>query len=891
MLTNKFKTTPMLKQLQDAKQACPNALVLFRMGDFYELFLEDAKIAADVLGLALTSREKGPDAMPMAGFPCSQLDSYIAKLINAGFRVAVCEQMEDPKKAKGIVRREVVRVVTAGTVTEDTILDPRTSNFLAAVSLNSRTPRLEVGIAWIELSTGAFYAVTTVKDALLEHIARISPVEIIYSDKDPFSLPDYFHVQKTQRSDWTFNYRTAKEALCKQFKTNTLEGFGFAEDDNNNIHAICAAGAILDYLHETQRQTLEHIDMLTPYHVDSFMEIDETSRSSLELTRTMRTGKRDGTLLGVLDKCITPMGSRMLADWVTSPLMDIGKINSRLDAITELLTEKFTLPNIRDKMRKIYDLQRLMTRVIQNRCSPRDLGMITQTLTILPFFTEQLSGVKSSLLQDICNNIDPCTELAQLLSSALVADLPANFREGGFIQDKFDKELDELRDMQRGGKEWIAKYQAKEIERTGIASLRVGFTRVFGYYIEITNLHRRKIPSNYERKQTIKNAERYTTPELKKYEEKVITASERANEIELSIFERLCASTIEYRQKLQQIAVSIANLDVLISLAMLARQHNYCRPVLTDELMINIIDGRHPVIEELCAAGSFVPNDICVDSNENGMIQLITGPNMAGKSTFIRQAALLCIMAQIGSFIPARHAQIGICDRIFARVGASDEIARGYSTFMVEMIETARILNQGTVRSLVILDEIGRGTSTYDGISLAWAICEYLHNVIGCRTFFATHYHELTEISESLDSVRNLNVAVNELNDDVVFLHKIIQGTADKSYGLHVAKLAGIPNEVINRSREILMELERSHSKLTSNSVTDELRNLTTVSQNGEKVNRVVRVKHTKVGSVQFSLFGQEDHPVIDEIRNIDIEKISPIEAIQLLIQWKKTIL
>ncbi|MDR1486213.1 MAG: DNA mismatch repair protein MutS [Planctomycetaceae bacterium] len=890
MPVNKPKTTPMLKQLQEAKQACPDAVVLFRMGDFYEMFFDDAKIATEALGLALTSREKGPDAMPMAGFPCSQLDNYIAKLINAGYRVAVCEQMEDPKKAKGIVRREVVRIVTAGTVTEESILDPRTSNFLAAVSLNSRTPKLEAGIAWIELSTGAFYAVTVEQDTLLEHIARISPAEVIYSEKDPFSLPEYFNLQKTPRSDWTFNYRTARETLCKQFKTQTLEGYGFA-DENSNVPAICAAGAILDYLNDTQRQTLEHIDTLIPYRVDSFMEIDEASRSSLELARTIRSGKRDGTLLGVLDKCVSPMGSRMLADWVAAPLMNIAEINSRLDAISELLTRHTELQQIRENMRKIYDLQRLITRIVQNRCSPRDLGMISQTLSVLPFFTECLSQVKSSLLCVIRDGIDPCLELADKLRNSLSSDLPSTSRDGGFIRNKFNKELDELRELQRGGKEWIAKYQEKEIMRTGIATLRVGYTRVFGYYIEITNLHRGKIPPNYERKQTIKNAERYTTPELQKYEEKVITASERAIEIEINIFGQLCADTLKCRQRLQRTAVAIANLDVLVSLAILAGQHGYCRPVLSEESMIRIIDGRHPVIDAIGVAGSFVPNDVKVDSNGSGMIQLITGPNMAGKSTFIRQAALLCIMAQIGSFIPAKSAEIGVCDRIFARVGASDEIARGYSTFMVEMIETARILNQGTARSLVILDEIGRGTSTYDGVSLAWAICEYLHDRIGCRTFFATHYHELTELAESFDLVHNLNVAVNELNDDVVFLHKIIQGAADKSYGIHVAKLAGIPKDVICRSREILSDLERNHTKLAAHGETDELRNLTTTSPDGENVNHVVRVRRKTVGTIQFSLFGQDDHPIIEEIRAIDLEKTNPIDALQLLINWKKKLL
>ncbi|MDR1291546.1 MAG: DNA mismatch repair protein MutS [Planctomycetaceae bacterium] len=890
MPVNKSKTTPMLKQLQEAKRACPNAVVLFRMGDFYEMFFEDAKVAAESLGLALTSREKGPDAMPMAGFPCSQLDTYIARLINAGHRVAVCEQMEDPKKAKGILRREIVRVVTAGTVTEDTILDPRASNFLASVCLNSRTPKLEVGIAWIELSTGAFYAVTVSKDALLEHLARIAPAEIIYSDKDPFSLPDYFKVQRTSRPDWAFNFRTAKEALCKQLKTNTLEGFGFAENDNDNIQAICAAGAILDYLNETQRQTLDHIDTLTPYHIGSFMEIDEASRLSLELTRTIRTGKREGTLLHVLDKCITPMGSRMLADWVAAPLMSVSEINGRLDAISELLTERFSLTNIRENMRKIYDLQRLLTRVIQNRCSPRDLGMIAQTLSILPFFIEQLANVDSSLLGAIRDWIDPCVELTQIFNNALEMNLPNSARDGGFIKDKFDNELNELRKLQRGGKEWIAQYQAREIERTKIPTLRVGFTQVFGYYIEITNAYRKHAPSNYKRTQTIKNAERYTTPELDRYAEKVMTADVSANEVELRIFGQLCEATLKCRQKLQRTAISIAKLDVLITLAMLSRKNGYCRPIISEESEIKVVAGRHAVIEQFGDSGSFVPNDVTLDHGDNGKIQLLTGPNMAGKSTFIRQTALICVMAQIGSFVPARSAEIGVCDRIFARVGASDEIARGHSTFMVEMIETARILNQATSRSLVILDEIGRGTSTYDGVSLAWAICEYLHDKICCRTLFATHYHELTELSDNLDLFRNLNVAVNELNEDVIFLHKIIPGAAAQSYGIHVAKLAGLPKEVIVRSREILAELEKSHTRLVVNTEKEEVRNIKTISQDGDTVDRHVRVKQKTVGNIQLSLFEQDDHPIIEEFRKLNIENMTPIEALQLLVKWKKSL-
>ncbi|MDR0609024.1 MAG: DNA mismatch repair protein MutS [Planctomycetaceae bacterium] len=865
----------MMKQYIEAKKICPEALLLFRMGDFYEMFLEDAKIAAQVLGLALTSREKGPNAMPMAGFPHHQLDAYIAKLIAAGYRAAVCEQMEDPKKAKGIVKREVTRIVTAGTLTEETLLNPKKSNFLAAVCQDSRTPNFEIGLAWVELSTGEFFSTTVPGKQLGEQLARILPSEIIYSDKETFDCPTFFKVQLTKRPDWTFGHRTALDLLLKQFGTTTLEGFGFSNNKPFDVPAIRAAGAILSYLNETQRQVSVQIDSITAYRPESQLEIDETSRRSLEITTTIRGGNREGSLLSVMDRCITSMGSRFIADSISSPLTNIATINARLDAVEELYCDDAAVREIREQLRHIHDLQRILTRILQNRGTPRDLAMIARTLQTLPFFMMKLEKVSSPMLKSILENIDPCEQLAELLSVALKEDASANYKEGGFIRSGFNKELDELRNLQSGGKDWIAQYQAEEINRTGIPSLKVGYTRVFGYYIEITNAHREKVPGDYVRKMTIKNAERYITPQLKEYEEKILTSGERANNLEIELFEMLCKKTCEKRHAMQLTARALAALDVIASLALIARERGYCRPKLIEEPIMNIIDGRHPVLEALEPAGTFVPNDTMFD-DEHGQIQLITGPNMAGKSTFIRQTALLCVMAQIGSFLPAREATIGICDRIFARVGASDEISRGQSTFMVEMTETARILNQATPRSLVVLDEVGRGTSTYDGISLAWAIVEYLHDKIGCRTLFATHYHELTDLSETFENIRNLNVAVKEQNDDIAFLHKIIPGAADKSYGIYVAKIAGIPKNVVKRAREILDELEQTHVEATAHST------------NHPESEMFKNIRRKTVNSIQFSLFGSENHPVIEELRELDIDNLKPLDALQLVAKWKE---
>jgi DNA mismatch repair protein MutS len=863
--------SPMMQQYQEAKSACGDALLLFRMGDFYELFFEDAKTAARAVGLTLTARDKGENAVPMAGFPHHQLEGYLGKLIKQGFRVAICEQVEDPRKAKGLVRREVTRVVTPGTLTDDGLLDPRQCNYLAAVVGQGKPAENDagaqrVGIAWVELSTGRFHAATTSGARLGDELARIDPSECLLEEStQPLLASRGASLAVTMRPAWAFSRQSAIKALTDQFGTASLEGFGFDETEGL---ALRAAGAIIDYLQETQKSSLEHIDRLIPYRRGDRMEIDEPARRSLELTRTLRDGSRDGSLLAFLDETVTAMGSRLLADRLANPLVDSRQINVRLDAVEELLADAALTGGLQSELRSVYDMQRLLARVTTGRASPRDLRFIGQTLRSLPRIKARLAARKSQLLAQMELDLDLCPEVRSKLEAALVDHCPLSAREGGFIRDGFDAELDRLRQLATGGKEWIANYQAEERQRSAIPSLRVGYNKVFGYFLEVTNAHQEKVPPHYIRKQTLKNAERYITPELKEYEQQVLTADDKAKELEYDLFLQLRAVVQDSARRLQTTASVLAELDVLASLAELARKRDYCRPELVDEAELNIVDGRHPVLDIVEPEGTFVPNDTRLDG-ESGMILLITGPNMAGKSTYIRQVALITIMAQMGSFVPARQARIGLVDQVFARVGASDQLARGQSTFMVEMTETARILHNATPRSLVILDEIGRGTSTYDGISLAWSIVEYLHDRMGCRTLFATHYHELTELANSLSGVANLNVAVKEWEDKVVFLHKIVPGAADKSYGIHVARLAGVPREVNERAKQILAQLEDER-----------------VDQDGRpKVKRTRQSRRS--GDLQLTLFGFADHPLLDEIRQVDLDQMTPLDALGRIKKWQ----
>ncbi len=860
----------MMQQYMDAKAACGDALLLFRMGDFYELFYDDAKTAARVLGLRLTSRDKGDNPIPMAGFPYHQLESYLGKLISAGHRAAVCDQVEDPKQAKGLVKREVTRVVTAGTLTDDALLDPRESNYLAAVAVesngsNGAPPR--VGLAWAELSTGRFYAAVCPADRLADHLARIQPSECLLSENAP-ALPP--HVTEatllTRRPNWAFSYEGAREGLSKHFGSRGLEGFGF---DDQDAPAVRAAGAVLDYLRETQKASLDHIDRLAPFPIGEALELDEATRRSLELTRTLREGRREGSLLAMIDRTITVMGSRLLGEWLANPLTRIEKIDERLDAVEELIADPVLCRDLREQLKNVYDLERLLARVATGRSCPRDLLHIGCTLAGLPKIKAKITGRKSALLARLEAELDLLPDLRRTLDAALMDECPLAAREGGFIKTGFRPELDALRELAAGGKEWIARYQAEEVKNTGIPNLKVGYNKVFGYFLEVSNAQQDKVPERYIRKQTLTNAERYITPELKEYEEKVLTADEKAKELEYQLFQELRDEVHASARRLQHTAAILATLDVLLSLAELARERNYCRPKLVEEPVLEIRDGRHPVLDIVQPEGQFVPNDTLASPDE-GVILLITGPNMAGKSTYIRQVALLSILAQMGSFVPAKKATLGVADRVFARVGASDELSRGQSTFMVEMTETARILNTATSRSLVILDEIGRGTSTYDGVSLAWAIVEHLHDGIGCRTLFATHYHELTDLASSLASVKNLNVAVQEWEENVVFLHKIVPGAADKSYGIHVARLAGVPREVNERAKQILSQLESEH-----------------LDESG-RPKIAARGRKRPRGDMQLTLFGPAHHPLLDEIKAIDLNRLAPLDALMLLKQWQE---
>ena len=876
----------MMQQYDDAKKACGDALLFFRMGDFYELFHDDAKVAGKVLGLNVTSRDKS-NAIPMAGFPHHQLDSYLGKLIKQGFRVAVCDQVEDPKEAKGLVKREVRQILSPGTITDQALLDPAVSNFLVAVcppaqkkrkrsakadsserGIESQDPLADqqvFGVSWADISTGLFFVTAVPKNKLADLIARLTPSEILIPDhwEAPTELTS--DAMLTARPDWAFGNKSAIELLKKQLEVASLEGFGVSEF---GPQAIGAAGAILDYLQENQKASLGHFNHLQAFRQHQFVEIDSASWRSLEISQTIRTGDRSGSLFGVIDRSSTPMGSRLLGHWLTNPLTDLAEVNRRHDAVEELATDQSTRNDLREQLKQIYDLQRLVSRVATGRPTPRDLSSIAKTLATIPPLKQAIQSTKSPLLQHLQVELDPCTDLKDELQNALADPCPVNTKDGGYIADGYDSNLDHLRNLSKGGKDWIAKYQQQICEQTGIPSLKVGYNKVFGFYLEVTHTHRDKVPADFIRKQTLKNAERFITPELKEYEEKVVSADSEAESLERKIFDQLRELTRTHTARLKANADNIGQLDVLTGLAQLATEQGYARPTMTADGQTQIVEGRHPVLDIVEPLGAFIPNDTCIDA-EHGTLHLITGPNMAGKSTYIRQVALISLMAQIGSFVPAKSATLSMVDKIFARVGASDELSKGQSTFMVEMTETARILNTATKNSLVILDEIGRGTSTYDGVSLAWAIVEYLHDQVECRTLFATHYHELTELEKDFAGVANYNVAVKEWDEKIVFLHKIRPGSADKSYGIHVARLAGVPNWVNRRAEQILERLEAS-GELEEN-----------------KAAIQSSVGSSSSNPLQMTLFGPVSHPLVDKIKALDANELTPLSALQMLHSWQ----
>ena len=793
--------TPMMQQLRAARAEHPGMIVFFQNGEFFELFEEDAVVGHKVLGLHLTKRED----TPMAGFPVAKLEHNLRIMLNAGHRVAVCEQMEPPGGGKKIIRREVTRVATLGTVTEDELLDARRPNYLAALVRAKGTGRL--GLAWADLSTGAFSAADVADDRAADEVLRLGVAECLLPEDQDSLLRPMLGANPpravTMRPAWTFDPPTAIETLKKHFGVATFIGFGF--DDGQP--GLVAAGAVLAYLHETLKGSLAHLRRLRPYRADSVLVLDEVTRRSLELTRTLRDNTRDGSLLSVIDRTVTAMGARLLHDSLLAPLNDRAMIDARLDAVEELVRDHSLRGGLRDLLGDTPDLQRLTSRVSTGRATPRDLAAVARALRQLPKLKAKVAGLRSKLLADLEGKLELCPDLRDALDRALGDDPPVSIKDGGIIREGYSPDLDALRQLARDGRDWIARYQAEQITRTGITSLKVQFTEVMGYYLEITNANETRVPADYVHERTLKNCKRYSTPALKEYEEKVVTAQERSQALECELFLRLRDQVAGQTPRLLQTADVLAALDFLAGLAELAAARNYVRPKIVDEPILSIADGRHPVLDQTLPPGTFVPNDVLF-APADGVFWLVTGPNMSGKSTFIRQVALLTVLAHVGSFVPATAATVGIADRVFTRVGASDELSRGQSTFMVEMTEAANILNNATSRSLVILDEIGRGTSTYDGLSLAWAITEHLHDAAGCRALFATHYHELAQLSATLPRLRNYNVQVKELANEVIFLHKIAAGNADKSYGIHVARLAGVPEAVLKRAEQVLDTLE-----------------------------------------------------------------------------------
>jgi len=861
-----------MKQFHLFKQKHPDCILFFRMGDFYETFYEDAKTCSKVLGLTLTSRSKGSNPIPLAGVPYHAVDGYLKKMLQAGYRVAVCEQVEDPKTAKGVVKRDVVRIVTPGTLTDDTLLRAKEDNFLCAVSLGTRHQAV---ISWVDISTGHFFVQELPEEKLLDELLRLSPAECLLADRrgELFEaetkklirdITQLTNAIVTERPGWYFDPYQARQRLQKHFGTATLEGFGIGDDEDG---LICPAGAVIEYLNETQKTTLGHIRNLKKISRQNFLQIDPASLRSLEILRTIRTESKKGSLLECLDQTITGMGGRMFRNWLCMPLCELGAIELRQDAIEEIKDVDDKLAEVRKLLSNISDTERIAARISTFRASPRDLVALAATLRQIPLLRGILQQFSADLLVRLAGQCDSMDELADLLEAAIKPEPPTHLRDGGVIKTGFSEELDRLRSISKNGQSWLRNYQRQQSELTGIANLKIGYNKVFGYYIEVNHSSADKVPADYVRKQTIKNAERYITEKLKEYETQALSAEEKALELEQQLFDQLRRQSAQYVSRLQQLADTVAQCDCLAALAYLAKRRNYIRPKVTGGGELIIHEGKHPVLAETLGP-EFVPNDIELGSGA-GDILIITGPNMSGKSTYIRQMALLVLMAQTGSFIPAKDAEIGLVDRIFTRVGASDELVRGQSTFMVEMTETANIINNATDKSLVILDEVGRGTSTYDGLSLAWAITEHIANKLKCRTLFATHYHELTELAELFTNLKNCNVAVREWMDEVVFLHKILPGGTDKSYGIHVAKLAGLPKTILERSKEILEELESTFQKEAT----------------GEHLS-----KHkTKQPDKDF-LFVQKHRSVLEKLSSIDINNLTPIEAINLLNEIKNEI-
>ena len=869
--------TPMMQQYMAIKEQYKDCILFYRLGDFYEMFYDDALTASRELEITLTGKNCGQEERaPMCGVPYHAVDVYLNKLVAKGYKVAICEQAEDPKQAKGIVKREVIRIVTPGTNLSQQALDEGRNNYLMCLVYDNN----QFGLAITDISTGDFYTteVATLKE-LYDEIHRFSPSEIICNDSfymSGASLDDFkdrLHVSVSTLDTWYMDEAVSVQKIKEHFKVASLDGLGLTDFPSGTL----AVGALLLYLYETQKNTLDNLTKITPYRSGGYMIIDSATNRNLELIETLREKQKKGSLLWVLDKTKTAMGARLMRNWIEQPLIEKKKITARQDAVEELYNDMITREEIREYLNAVYDLERLVTRISYRTANPRDLIAFKTSLGMIPPVKQLLSQAKSAELKEIDERMDCLEDIYDLIEKSIQDEPPIMIREGGMIKEGYNEDVDKFRLSRTEGKTWLAELEAREKEKTGIKNLRVRYNKVFGYYLEVTNSFKNLVPDYYTRKQTLANAERYIIPELKELEDTILGAEDKLYALEYQLYSEVRDTIGKEVVRIQKTAKAIAKLDAFASLALVAEQNNYVRPKMNDKGLIDIKDGRHPVVEKMISNDMFICNDTYLNDKKE-RISIITGPNMAGKSTYMRQTALIVLMAQIGSFVPASSANIGVVDRIFTRVGASDDLASGQSTFMVEMTEVANILRNATNKSLLILDEIGRGTSTFDGLSIAWAVIEYISNskLLGAKTLFATHYHELTELEGKIENVNNYCIAVKEKGDDIIFLRKIVKGGADKSYGIQVARLAGVPQSVTDRAKEIVEELVQAD-------VTGKIKEIEVQGQEASKP----KAKHfDEVDLAQMSLFDTvKDDDVIKEIKELDLANLTPIDALNTLYQ------
>ena len=869
--------TPMMKQYMQTKEEYKDCILFYRLGDFYEMFFDDALTASKELEITLTGKNCGlEERAPMCGIPYHAVDSYLNRLVSKGYKVAICEQVEDPKTAKGIVKREVIRVVTPGTNLDTQGLDETKNNYIMCIVYMAD----RYGLSVADVTTGE-YLVTELdsQTKLMDELYKFMPSEIVCNEAfymsglDLDDLKNRLHMAIYSLEAWYFDDALCRETLQEHFKVASLEGIGLSDYECGMI----ASGALLKYLEETQKNSLSHMSRLTRYATGNYMVLDSATRRNLELVETLREKQKRGSLLWVLDKTKTAMGARTLRKYVEQPLIDKESIVKRLDAVAELKDNAICREEIREYLNPVYDLERLVGKITYQSANPRDLIAFQSSLSMLPSVKCILKDMESDLLKEIYEELDPLEELCDLVGRAIQEEPPLAMKEGGIIKDGYNEEVDRLRKAKSEGKNWLADLETKEREKTGIKNLRIRYNKVFGYYLEVTNSFKDLVPDYYTRKQTLANAERYIIPELKELEDTILGAEDKLCALEYELYCEVRNTIATELTRIQRTAKAVAKLDVIASLALVAERNNYVRPKINEKGVIDIRDGRHPVVEKMIPNDMFIANDTYLDDKKQ-RISIITGPNMAGKSTYMRQAALIVLMAQLGSFVPASSANIGLVDRIFTRVGASDDLASGQSTFMVEMNEVANILRNATSKSLLILDEIGRGTSTFDGLSIAWAVVEYISNskLLGAKTLFATHYHELTELEGKISNVNNYCIAVKEKGDDIVFLRKIVKGGADKSYGIQVAKLAGVPDPVINRAKEIVEELVTAD-------ITGKVKN---IAVQGSETKKKTQKKLDEVDLTQFSLFDTvKDDDVLNELKELDISHMTPMDAMNKLYQ------